>query len=328
MKALVYTAPGECIVREEPEPDPAPGEVLVHIEAVGICGSDMHAWHGHDPRRKPPLILGHEAAGTVIDGNGSGRRVALNPLIVCGQCHHCRTGRGNLCPSRDLIGMRRPGAFAERVAIPESNLIDIPDDMPTTVAALAEPCATAWHAVTLARRVRSRPLAEAVAQVIGGGAVGLLTALILRHCGVAEVRLAETNPRRLKTVNEAGITGFDPLAGDQQTGACDLVFDAVGSARTRAAAIAATAPGGVIVHIGLQDAMGDFDARTLTLGEIAFLGAYTYTDADFRASLNALARGALGDTAWVEERPLADGGRAFEELDRGLSAGAKVMLRP
>ena len=328
MKALVYTATREAELREEPEPEPLPGEALVRVEAVGICGSDMHAWHGHDPRRIPPLILGHEACGEVLEGAAAGSRVVLNPLIACGVCRDCREGRTNLCAKRDLIGLRRPGAFAERVAIPEGNLIPVPDGMAAAEAALTEPCATAWHALTLAARASWRPLQECRALVIGGGSVGLLGGLILKAWGAAGVRLAETNALRRRTVAEAGLETFDPLATPAEAAGCELVFDAVGTTATRAAAIAAVRPGGVIAHVGLQDWAGDFDARTLTLSEITLIGAYTYTDTDLRASLAALNDGRLGSLAWIEQRPLAEGGRAFQDLDAGRSPAAKIVLTP
>ncbi len=328
MKALVYTANHETTYRDEPDPSAGEGEALVRIDAVGICGSDMHAWHGHDPRRVPPLILGHEAAGTVLSGALQGRRVVLNPLISCGRCDYCTSGRSNLCLSRDLIGMVRPGAFAERIAIPERNLIEMPEDMDPARAALTEPCATAWHAVALAGRALCRPIAEAEALVIGGGSVGLLGALILEHFGCARVCLAETNPLRRGTVERCGIETLDPMSAPIEERSFDLVVDAVGSQRTRAAAIAAVKPGGVISHLGLQEWAGDFDARTLTLSEVTFIGVYTYTEADLRASLTALHAGALGNLDLLEERSLADGAQAFHDLDRGQTPAAKIVLRP
>ena len=119
MKALVYTGTNEVTYREEPTPEPAAGEAKIRIEAVGICGSDMHAYHGEDARRIPPLILGHEGAGVVISGKHMGRRVVLNPLICCENCVDCRSGRSNLCADRKLIGMNFPGAFAEYITIQE-----------------------------------------------------------------------------------------------------------------------------------------------------------------------------------------------------------------
>ena len=328
MKALVYTANEETTFRDEPEPVPDTGDALVRIDAVGICGSDMHAWHGHDPRRVPPMILGHEAAGTVLDGTLQGRKVVLNPLISCGSCGYCNSGRTNLCQSRDLIGMVRPGAFAERIAIPERNLIPMPEDMSPTQAALTEPCATAWHAVALASRAMWRPIAEADALVIGGGSVGLLGALILSHFGCNEVRLAETNPLRRGTAEGCGIQTLDPLSKPIEAGSFDLVLDAVGSEKTRSMSIQAVRPGGVISHLGLQEWAGEFDARTLTLSEITFIGVYTYTEADLRASLAALHAGALGNLDLLEERPLAEGSRAFHDLNEGRTPAAKIVLRP
>ena len=194
MQALVYVGNEQMAFREEAEAVPlSSDETLVRIEAVGICGSDMHAYLGHDPRRVPPLILGHEAAGTVLDGSLSGKRVVINPLITCGHCNHCLDGRQNLCAERDLIGMYRPGAFAERVAIPERNLIEIPEGMDAALAALTEPAATATHTVNLAERALARPISEAKALVIGGGSVGLFAALSLAYRGVSDITLADTN---------------------------------------------------------------------------------------------------------------------------------------
>jgi alcohol dehydrogenase len=328
MKALVYTATERTDYREEPDPSPRPDEALVRVEAVGICGSDMHAWHGHDPRRVPPLILGHEACGTVLEGPDAGARVVLNPLVTCGACECCRTGRSNLCAERELIGMRRPGAFAERVAIPARNLIPLPEGMDPAKAALTEPCATAWHALVLAARAAWRPVPECRALVIGGGSVGLLGGLILKAWGAREVRLAETNPLRRATAAMAGLEAFDPIAAPAEAAAFDLVLDAVGATATRAAALAAARPGGVVSHVGLQDWAGDFDARSLTLSEITLIGVYTYTDADLRASLAALHDSRLGALDWIEERPLAEGGRAFHDLDAGRSPAAKIILKP
>jgi alcohol dehydrogenase len=210
MKALVYTANEEMTYRDEPEPSPRPGDALVAIESVGICGSDMHAYLGHDERRVPPLILGHEAVGTVLEGELGGRRVVLNPLITCGVCDACLGGRQNLCAARDLIGMYRAGAFAEKIAIPARNLIPVPDGMPSAHAALTEPGATGLHAVLLAERVVARPLSEARALVVGAGSVGLLTALILRDKGVEDIVVADTNPLRRELV--AGHCDFELIA--------------------------------------------------------------------------------------------------------------------
>jgi alcohol dehydrogenase len=224
--------------------------------------------------------------------------------------------------------MRLPGAFAERIALPARNLIPVPDGMDPAAAALTEPCATAWHALALAARAAWRPIPECRALVIGGGSVGLLAALILKAWGAREVRLAETNRLRRETAAGTGLDVFDPLATPASRAEYDLVLDAVGSVATRASAIAAVSPGGVISHVGLQDWAGEFDARTLTLQEVTLVGVYTYTDADLRASLAALHDGRLGNLDWIEQRPLSQGGEAFNDLDANRTAAAKIILRP
>lgn len=328
MKALVYTANQEMTYRDEPEPKLQSGDALVAIESVGICGSDMHAYLGHDERRLPPLILGHEAVGTVIEGRERGQRVVLNPLITCGRCEHCLGGRQNLCSQRDLIGMYRAGAFAEQIAIPERNLIPLPEGMSGVSAALTEPGATGLHAILLAERVCARPVSESRALVIGAGSVGLLTALILKDKGVDCVDIAETNPLRRATVEQhSDINIFDPALTPAQPESYDLVFDAVGGGVTRDAAIAAVESGGVVVHIGLMDNQGSMDVRAITLREITFIGTYTYTPVDLQVTLNKLNSTALGSLGWVEQRPLSQGAEAFGELLQGQCAAPKVVLK-
>ena len=329
MKALVYTATREVVFRDEPAPIAAGDEAIVAIDAVGICGSDMHAYLGHDPRRVPPLILGHEAAGTVVEGPGTGGRAVLNPLITCGQCDDCLGGRQNLCAQRDLIGMYRAGAFAERIALPARNLIPIPEDMDPAHAALTEPAATALHAVNLAAKAAYRPLSETRALVFGGGSVGLFAALVLSEQGVREIQLAEINPLRRQTAEHTGVCrAFDPQAQPAQQSYFDVVIDAVGGKFTRQAAIAAVRPGGVVMHIGLLDNEGGVDVRRMTLQEITLIGTYTYTPVDLRVTVNKLHAGALGKLDWIEQRPLADGASAFADLLQGRCAAPKVILRP
>jgi len=330
MKALVYTDTNEVTYRDEPDPVLAANEVLLRIDAVGICGSDMHAYHGRDPRRVPPLILGHELAGSVIAGPGIGKRYTANPLITCGWCEYCVQGRNNLCANRTMVGMTRPGAFAECMSIPTSCLIAIPEDMSAVTAALAEPAATALHALNLSMRALHRPLPECSLLIIGAGAIGMLAALLARSYGCHAVRVAETNAlRRASLEKHAGCRAFDPIAGNPvPDNSIDLVIDAVGSKATRCVALAAVKSGGVIMHVGLQDWASEIDMRKLTLAEITLLGTYTYSTADLYATVAALQRGAFGNLDWVEHRPLADGARAFRDLHLGKSASAKIVLHP
>ncbi|WP_088285640.1 galactitol-1-phosphate 5-dehydrogenase [Ideonella sp. A 288] len=333
MKALVYTQPNEVQLLDRPEPTMVPGDVVLRIDAVGICGSDMHAYHGHDPRRKPGLVLGHEFSGTVVSSMHplwqEGMRATGNPLIVCGHCEYCVQGRDNLCAHRTMVGMTRPGAFAQQMGIPAGCLIPLPDSLGSVEAALTEPGATALHAINLSMKSLVRPLPECRVLVLGGGAIGMLAALLLRHYGVDRLAVAEVNPLRRTSIEQhARCATFDPIAQGPEENAFDYVIDAVGSARTRQSALAAVKPGGVVMHIGLQDWASEIDMRKLTLAEITLLGTYTYSTADLRATVAALARGVFGDLSWVERRPLADGARAFDDLHHGRVAAAKLVLEP
>ena len=330
MKALVYTDTLELQFREEPDPRVPHDEVLVEIEAVGICGSDMHAYHGKDARRVPPLILGHEAAGIVKNGRYAGKRVVLNPLITCGHCAFCLDGRSNLCKRRELIGMRRAGAFAQYIAIPERNLLEIPENMDAITASLTEPAATSLHAIYLAERIAHRPLSEFRTLILGGGSIGVFAALILKHKGCSSIMLGDTNRLRRQTAEQLGCCEvYDPLSGElPESGSFDLVIDAVGSGKTREAASGMVKAGGIISHVGLQDNQAGLDIRRLTLEEITFLGNYTYSVLDLQAAIDLLGRGSLGSLDWVETRPLSEGARAFQAIHEGHAAAPKIVLRP
>ncbi len=328
MKALILTGPGKLDYRDAPVPE-IDGQTLISTAHVGICGSDMHAWMGHDERRPPPLILGHEAAGTALHGPFANKPVTINPLVTCGECVACLAGRQNLCVHRQIISMPpRPGAFAEFVSVPDRNLVPVPDGVPTYKAALAEPIACAWHAVRLARRALYKPLEEASCLVTGGGAIGLGAALVLADQGALQVSIAETNASRRSVIRQCGdFCVFDPLASDHRE-SYDLVVDGAGFAATRRLASAVVEPGGVIMHIGLGSGSGGLDVRRVTLQEITFIGTYTYSRQDFLDTATAIFSGRLGPLDWAEIRPLSGGSAAFSDLKAGRVAAPKIILAP
>ena len=334
MKALVYTGPRQSAYREVANPEPGPGEVLVRIAAVGLCGSDMHAYLGHDARRPAPLVLGHEAVGTIeAVGEGAdariGTRVAINPLVTCQTCEDCRAGRENLCGNREIISMPpREGAFAELIAVPTRNLVAIPDDVPFARAVAIEPLACGWHAVGLARRTAIEPPGETRVLVIGGGAIGIGAALCARARGHTDITVSEPSETRRAAVERAGFRALNPDMAAREAMGAHLVVDAVGFGPTRDAAFALVRSGGTIVHIGLGSGEGGMDARAATLREIAFQGAYTYTADEFRETAGALFAGQLGPIDWAEQRALKDGPSTLEEAANGTLHAPKVVFVP
>ena len=324
MKALVYEGVETLGVHDVPKPAPGSGQSLVRIEASGICGSDMHAYLGHDDRRPAPLILGHEAAGVIEGGARDGTRVTINPLVGCGTCTACRAGRDNLCPQRIIISMPpREGAFAQYVAMRDENLVEVPAHVPLDKAALAEPLAVSWHSARLGLSALDRRLGQ-TALVIGGGAIGLAAALALKAQGLADVTIAEPNDARRAYLRDTCNQHVVPSGG----GSYAMVIDAVGYAATRAIATALCAPGGVIVHIGLGEDVGGLDIRRMTLQEITFIGTYTYTHQDYRDTCAAIFDGSLGPLDWTATRPLAEGADAFAQIMAGAVAAPKTILHP
>lgn len=325
MKALVYIDTQKSEIRDVALPVADNGQSIIELEFCGICGSDMHAWHGHDERRIPPLVLGHEAVGRAASGQLAGKRVAINPLMTCGNCAVCASGNEHLCATRELIGMRVPGAFAEQIAINNKNLTEISDNLSSADAALAEPLACAVNAVNQATHHTSEKDASIV--VLGGGAIGLLAALVFSTYGYRNIQIAETNPVRRKLLGGLGdFSPYDPLTIGPADASVNIVLDAVGSGITRKASSAMVRPGGVIVHIGLQDSKPGLDTRRITLQEIGFFGVYCYRESEFAKAISLLESGAINGKGWTDIRPLNEGARAFEDIHNG-AAPPKIILQ-
>jgi 2-desacetyl-2-hydroxyethyl bacteriochlorophyllide A dehydrogenase len=332
MQALVYTGTKKLVYREEKNPKIINGESIVKVAASGICGSDMHAYHGKDNRRIPPLILGHEISGTIDKGKFEGKKVILNPLITCGQCEYCNNGTEHLCGKRIILGMNKPierqGGFAEYVSIPDQNIYELPKTLDIKEAPIAEPTAVALHAVELGEKELSKTLNKAKVLVIGAGAIGLLCGLILskvKNC--SEILIVDPNKKRLtecsKYLDAQIVT---PDSKNIINNHFDLVFDTVGMEVTREQAIESIKPGGIIIHIGLTQPSGSFNFRKATLQEITFIGTYCYTNKDFEKTLDLLANKKIGSLKWIEYRELKDGSIAFKEIHDGSCSAPKIIL--
>ncbi len=334
MKALVYTGVEELTYREEKDPVESSGEGILKVQASGICGSDMHAYHGKDERRIPPLILGHEVSGKILNGKFKDKTAVLNPLITCLKCEYCTNGREHLCPDRVLLGMNRPhvreGAFAELIKAPEQNIYEIPEQLDTKEAAVAEPTAVSLHAVLMAENSSKKPLSECRILVQGAGAIGLLCALVLSKIKDAKnITISDPNKLRLDECSKYVEGKFlNPNNKEINNDGFDLVFDTVGLEISRQQAISVVKPGGIIIHIGLTQPSGQFNFRKATLQEITFIGTYCYTNKDFKNTINILANKEIGDLNWIEYRELKNGASAFKEIHDGTCSAPKIVLLP
>ena len=332
MRALVYTDTQKLIYREENNPKPITGESIIKVTASGICGSDMHAYHGKDNRRIPPLILGHEISGIIDKGKDIGKEVVLNPLITCGKCSYCQNGNEHLCEKRIILGMNRPierqGGFAEFVSIPEKNIYKLPKGLSIKEAPIAEPTAVAFHAVELGEKSILKDIKKSKALVIGGGAIGLLCGLILSNVKKCDdITIVDPNNKRLKECSKyLNAMPVRPESKIIVESNFDIVFDTVGLETTRLQAIKSIKPGGTIIHIGLTQSGGNFDFRKATLQEITFIGTYCYTNEDFKKTLNILSNREIGSLDWIEYRNLKDGAKAFKEIHDGSCSAPKIVL--
>jgi len=323
VKALVFTAPGQVELLDVPEPEPAPREVLVEVRAAGICGSELHGAR-RPGFRQPPLIMGHEFAGT----GAGGEPVVVNPILSCGRCAECRRGLRHVCREREIIGVHRAGGFAERVAVPASALRPLPPGLPWEAAALIEPAANAVHAWNLAGRalgasgaVSTDGAQRARVAVIGCGAIGLLCAAMALSSGAALVEVTDLSPARLAAAQRLGAEVASPgLSGEY-----DVVIDAVGSAATRAASVAHQRPGGVAVWLGLAEEEAGFDANALIRSEKRVLGSFAYRDEEFA---QAMARISDWDLTWAAGYPLAEAAGIFTDLMNGGLHPLKALLLP
>lgn len=313
MRAIVWQGPNEMTVEEQPNPpDPGPGELILQPEAVGICGSEVEGYVGHMKNRVPPLVMGHEFAGTVIaTGEGTqelqGARVAVNPLSGCGECRLCLAGDTNLCLDRVLVGVHVPGAFADFVKVRAADARRLPDDVSMRVGALMEPLANGVHAVRLAPPGAERTV------VIGAGTIGLVTlqaALLEGLPHVAVVERDDTRRARALTLG-AHADGAEP-------GEADLVIDAVGAEATRRLGLELLRPGGTLVCIGLAADDTTLGFHGVVRSQHRIQGSYAYTMPDFDQAHEWLVSGAasLGDDL-EPVRPLADGPAQFARLADG-----------
>ena len=278
MRAFVVTAPGKAGVQEVPEPRASPGEVVLEVERVGVCGTDVELFTGemeylHDGRARYPLRLGHEWSGTVlevgpgVDAGWLGRRVTGDTMIGCGRCRRCVRGYHHLCADRQEVGIRgdRPGALAERLAVPASSLHALPETVDAGLGALVEPGGNALRA---ARAAALRPYDRML--VLGPGTIGSLVALFAQAAGI-EVHLLGKEPRSLEFARSLGMAGawsWDDLP--------DLPFDAVVEASNApelpARAVELVEPGGRVVCIGLAGTPSLVDTRVLVLKDVTAVG--------------------------------------------------------
>jgi L-iditol 2-dehydrogenase len=343
MNALVLSAYRQFAFEDLPVPACRPTEVLIQVAACGICGSDVHGYDGSSGRRIPPIVMGHEAAGIVaavgseVRAVSPGDRVTFDSTVYCAECEFCLRGEINLCENRQVVGVscdefRRPGAFAEYIAVPGHIVYRLPDSLSFADAAMLEAVSVALHAVRLTR-IRGGE----TALVIGAGMIGLLVLQAAREAGCSHVFVADVDATRLKLAADLGAETTLHLSGDDLVRetvhltagrGVDVVFEAVGRSETVATAIDCARKGGMVTLIGNIAPQVTIPLQKVVTRQICLQGSCA-SAGEYPEAIELLSAGKIKVAPLITAvAPLRDGPRWFERLYLREPNLMKVILDP
>ncbi len=331
MQALVLTAADHAEITDIPEPQPQPGELLLRIEQVGLCGTDLNSFRGRNPLVTYPRILGHEIGATVLVGDSripAGTRVAVSPYTSCGACPSCRRGRPNACRHNQTLGVQRDGAITERLAVPAEKVY--PSTLPLHQLALVEPLTVGFHAVA-----RGRVAANDCVAVFGCGGVGLgaIAGAAFRGARVLAIDMDDT---KLETARLAGAvelihSGRDDVAArlrDLTHGdGPDLVIEAIGLPETFRLAVESVAFTGRVVYIGYAKEPVAYETKLFVQKELDILGSRNALPEDFHQVIAMLEAGRFPvDQAITATVPLLQAPAKLAEWSANPAAFTKIMI--
>lgn len=336
MQVARIHGPGDLRLHEEPMPAPGPGEALVRVTAVGVCGSDVHWWQEGrigDDVIATPLVLGHECAGVIESGPRSGERVAIDPAIPCGRCEYCEEGNVNLCSALRFAGHApQDGALRPYIAWPGTSLIPLPDALSDAEGAMLEPLGVALYSVDLGRVGPGMSVG-----VFGCGAIGLSVIQVARAAGATQVIATElpSLPHRLEAARSFGATAIETNSGREAEGilratggrGVDVAFEAAGDPAAVEAAVAAVKPGGRVILIGIptEDRI-TFIASTARRKDLTVRVVHRMKHTYPRA-IRLVESGRVDVRSMVTHRfPLAEVEKAYTAAS--ARAGIKVVLTP
>ncbi len=343
MRALLLKEYRQLEVTDFPTPEIGDDEVLVRVRACGICGSDVHGYDGSSGRRIPPLVMGHEASGTVaavgsaVRGLTEGDRVTFDSTVYCGCCFFCLRGEPNLCDRRNVLGVstgeyRRHGAFAEYVAVPARIVYPLPDSLPFEEAALIEAVSIAFHAVG---RLRLRLGDTAV--VVGSGMIGLLVVQTLRRAGCGRIFAVDIDDYKLERAREFGADeGFNsrkldaPAAVAERTEGrgADLALEVVGIADSLNTAIACVRKGGSVGLVGNLTPKVELPLQAVVTRELSLFGT-AGSAGEYPACMAMMARREIDVRPLITATaPLEAGPSWFDRLYNHEPGLMKVILEP
>lgn len=341
MKALVMHEYKKLTYEEAPTPEPGDREVQIRLQACAVCGSDVHGFDGSSGRRRPPVIMGHEAAGVVsacganVKNYKVGDRVTFDSTVYCGECEACRRGDVNLCPNRQVLGVsceeyRRNGCFAEYVTVPAYILYRLPDNVTFVEAAMTEPLSIALHAAT---RTKIGP--DDTVAVVGVGTIGMLIVQVVKSFGAKQVIAVDIDEGRLEAAKACGadlcVCSKDEGALERliacSGGGVDVAIDATGIPATFDLCVRAVVLGGRVVLVGNLARSVDFPLQYVVTRQISLFGSCA-SAGEYPACLRLISEGRVDVDAMISRIvPLAEGDLWMNKIYRREDGLTKIVFR-
>ncbi|MDL2214005.1 alcohol dehydrogenase catalytic domain-containing protein [Clostridia bacterium OttesenSCG-928-O13] len=337
MLQQVMTAPHEITFNEVPTPTPQKGEVLVKIMKIGVCGSDIHVYHGEHPFTSYPITQGHEVSGEIaalgegVEGLNVGQKVTIEPQVVCGKCHPCRHGKYNLCEELKVMGFQTTGVASEYFAVDAAKITPLPDDMSFDEGAMIEPLAVAVHAVKQAGDVAGKDIV-----VIGAGPIGNLVAQSAKGMGARKVMVTDVSDLRLELAKKCGADAvFNTKTKDfgqamvETFGPdkADVIYDCAGNNITMGQAIQHARKGSTIILVAVFAGMAQVDLAVLNDHELDLNTTMMYRHEDYVDAIRLVNEKKVQLAPLISEHfAFKDYLKAYEFIDANRETTMKVII--
>ncbi len=337
MKQAVMVEPGKVEFRQVEKPTIHDDEVLMQTKRIGVCGSDIHVYHGKHPYTRYPVVQGHEVAGVVtqvgkdVEGIAVGDKVTFTPQVVCGQCYPCRNGMHNVCEKLKVMGFQTGGAAQEYFVLPRWNVFKLPNDMSLDHAAMIEPVSVAVHAVGRGGDVTGKKVL-----VLGAGTIGNLVAQVSKAFGAEAVMITDVSDYKLRKATACGIdfvinTAHEDLNAallrDLRPNRADLILECVGVQATATQAVECARKGTTVVIVGVYGEKPVVNLGYVQDRELSLIGTAMYQKRDFEGAIELVTSGKMHLDELVTHRfAFEDYLQAYHTIERSNGEYMKVMI--
>lgn len=337
MLQQVMTEPGKIIFREIDRPRPQKGEVLIKIMRIGVCGSDIHVYHGKHPFTKYPVTQGHEVSGEIVElGEGTdgfvvGQKVTIEPQVVCGECYPCRHGKYNLCEGLKVMGFQTTGTASEYFAVDARKVTPLPDNMTFDEGAMIEPLAVTIHAAKRFPEIQGAKVA-----ILGCGPIGILLAQSCKALGAAQVMITDISDYRLELAKECGVDFAvntsqkdfgEALAENFGSDKADVIYDCAGNDITMGQAIRYARKGSTIVLVAVYAQMANVDLAVLNDHELLLDTSMMYRHEDYVEAIRLTGEGKIRlEPLMSKHFAFQDYLKAYKYIDENKEKTMKVLI--